>query len=296
MLGGPGGPSFPAGPLFALNGTLYGTSAYGGAYKSGSLFSVTPSGTVTVLHSFGKGSDGSRPIGALILHEGILYGVTDEGGKYGAGTIFSLAADGTYAIFCSFNPATDKVSNPGGALAVIGSRFFGMSYSGGTYNAGTVFAVDAHGTASTIYAFTGMADGHGGPGSLTPLNGLLYGTTEAGGSFGAGNVFAVSPAGDFTTVYSFQGGADGAGPLLGVTEHAGVLYGTTTSGGTGCGSGCGTAYSLTPAGTKTVLHDFAGGEDGSSPTSTLLRAGGYFYGLTGAGGRHNDGTAYRLKP
>ena len=51
----------PYAGLINVKGTLYGTTRGGGPNKSGTVFSITPSGTETVVHSFGSGSDGVSP-------------------------------------------------------------------------------------------------------------------------------------------------------------------------------------------------------------------------------------------
>src|ERR1700688_4666447 len=60
------------------------------------------------------------------------------------------------------------------------------------------------------------------------------------------------------------------GPLL--RDRAGNLYGTTyEGGGTACNnSGCGIVFRIAPDGTETVLHSFAGGDDGAWPTAGLI--------------------------
>jgi uncharacterized repeat protein (TIGR03803 family) len=89
----------PAAPLIEVNGTLYGTTRDGGPYfcdsggACGTVFSITPSGTEKVLHSFGSGSDGIHPLAGLIDVDGTLYGTTSGGGagRYGSyGTVFAL--------------------------------------------------------------------------------------------------------------------------------------------------------------------------------------------------------------
>jgi uncharacterized repeat protein (TIGR03803 family) len=53
---------------------------------------MTPSGTVTILHSF-DGNDGSHPVGELIeAGDGIFYGVT--GTSSSTGTIFKITPQG----------------------------------------------------------------------------------------------------------------------------------------------------------------------------------------------------------
>ena len=86
----------PAAPLLEVNGTLYGTTLTGGShscgsyYRCGTVFSITPSGTEKVLHSFGSGSDGGFPTAGLTDMNGTLYGATSKGGKYDEGTVFAL--------------------------------------------------------------------------------------------------------------------------------------------------------------------------------------------------------------
>jgi uncharacterized repeat protein (TIGR03803 family) len=58
--------SYPAAGLININGTLYGTTGYGGAYANGyghygTAFSITTSGSLTTLHSFGSGTDRRPP-------------------------------------------------------------------------------------------------------------------------------------------------------------------------------------------------------------------------------------------
>jgi uncharacterized repeat protein (TIGR03803 family) len=61
---------YPAAALVqATNGDLYGTTEYGGANANGTVFKITPTGTLTVLYSFCAQSgctDGERPSAGLI--------------------------------------------------------------------------------------------------------------------------------------------------------------------------------------------------------------------------------------
>jgi uncharacterized repeat protein (TIGR03803 family) len=108
-------------------------------------------------------------------------------------------------------------------------------------------------------------------------------------------------------LYSFcavSGCTDGAEPLFGslVFDSAGNLYGTTAGGGDvdKCdGKGCGTVFQLAPGAngtwTHTVLYRFSG-KDGAYPGGLIFDVAGNLYGTTLAGGPHNAGVAYQLRP
>jgi uncharacterized repeat protein (TIGR03803 family) len=86
-----------------------------------------------------------------------------------------------------------------------------------------------------------------------------------------------------------------------LTHVGSVLYGTTSNGGgTGCHQeGCGTIFSVTTSGNEQVVYRFQGYAkfgDGSFPEAHLNEVGGTLYGTTVAGGTHNDGTIFSLKP
>jgi uncharacterized repeat protein (TIGR03803 family) len=91
-----------------------------------------------------------------------------------------------------------------------------------------------------------------------------------------------------TQLYSFRG-KTGRVPYAGLTAVNGMLYGTTSQGG---GKGRGAVFQITPAGTLTLLHAFAGGADGAVPRARLTNVGGKLYGTTSTGGEANDGTVF----
>jgi len=88
--------AFPSGALIeGSDGNFYGTTQVGGAHGKGTIFKMTPLGTVTTLYSFcsqGGCSDGAMPIAGLIqANDGKFYGTTSEGGISNNGTVFSFA-------------------------------------------------------------------------------------------------------------------------------------------------------------------------------------------------------------
>src|SRR5215831_1357024 len=108
--------------VFDKAGNLFGTTFSGGAYGAGTVFQLTPEAdgtwSETVLHSFGRASDGANPDAGLVFDAaGNLYGTTLLGGNstcYGCGTVFQLtpATNGTWTetiihAFCRVQDCAD---------------------------------------------------------------------------------------------------------------------------------------------------------------------------------------------
>jgi uncharacterized repeat protein (TIGR03803 family) len=139
--------------------------------------------------------------------------------------------------------------------------------------------------------------------------GNFYGTTYFGGLPNVGVVFKLSPGRTSTVLHSFcvnplAGCPDGRSPSSAlIADGAGNLYGTTLYGGNGGGSAwlgfrCGVVFKLSPGGTYTVLHSFAGGtSDGTGPSAGLIAdSSGNLYGTTGRGGAFGQGVVFKLSP
>ena len=93
----------------------------------------------------------------------------------------------------------------------------------------------------------------------------------------------------FEQLYAFAGPA-GSGPA-GLTSMGTALYGTATGGGT---NSDGTVFVRGVSGKVRVLHNFAGGTDGSQPEGNLVELNGVLYGTTEYGGANNDGTVFSV--
>jgi uncharacterized protein (TIGR03437 family) len=105
-----------------------------------------------------------------------------------------------------------------------------------------VFRITTDGTLTTLYSFTGNADGASPEGLIQASDGNFYGTTLQGGADLDGTVFKITPSGTLTTLHSFGLGTDGYEAFAGLTEGIdGNLYGTTYSGGA---HGYGTVFEL----------------------------------------------------
>lgn len=106
---------------------------------------------------------------------------------------------------------------------------------------------------------------------------------------GSGAAFLPSTSSaNYSVVYEFKGRTDGFSGINDLVDIDGTLYGATASGGNrGCYiQGCGTFYSLTTSGHKTLLYRF-GGAHGIGPSGELIHRGKQIYGVTMSGGAVN---------
>ena len=285
----------------APDGSFYGTARDGSPGDSGTVFHLTAAGAFTTLYQFtgNSNSDGGNPAAALVLGtDGNYYGSTASGGdnSTAASSIFRITPAGTFTILHSFSFGADGGAPYGQLVQGTDGSYYGTTSVAGAGNAGTVFKLTAGGVFSTLYSFTGGADGAAPEGGLLlAKDGNFYGTTSSGHglSGNSGTVFRITPAGVLTTLYSFSGGADGDAPQAALAQGTdGNFYGTTAYGGA---HGDGTVFQITPAGVLSTLYSFTGGADGEFPMASLVQGGdGGLYGTTLAGGTANSGTVYKL--
>ena len=287
-----------AGVLQGSDGNFYGTTANGGTSGRGTVFELTPIGSETVLYSFPAGS--SDPYCGLIQgSDGNFYGTTGAGGTNDAGTVFKITPSGTETVLHAFPTVggSDGQTPYAGVIQGSDGNFYGTTYFGGSSGFGTVFKVTPGGVETVLYSFAGGSGDGANPyaGVVQGSDGNFYGTTYQGGASGNGTVFKITPNGIETVVYSFAGGSsDGANPVAGVIQGSdGNFYGVTYSGGA---NALGTVFKMTPSGTETILHAFAGGSsDGANPQANLVQGvDGNLYGSTVAGGSSADGTFFKV--
>jgi uncharacterized repeat protein (TIGR03803 family) len=202
---------------------------WGGANGGGTVFQLTPTGTLTTLYNFCSPpncSDGSGPGGLIHATNGKLYGTTVAGGAGKRGTVFKMTPQGTLKTVYSFHGPDG--SGPGGLIQATDGNFYGTTSWGGANNAGTVFQLTPTGTLTTLYNFCpqGYCPAGAGPGGLIQAtDGNLYGTTYWDGA-GYGTVFQITPGGTLTVLYTFNY-TEGFGgtPLVQATD--GNFYGST---------------------------------------------------------------------
>jgi uncharacterized repeat protein (TIGR03803 family) len=289
---GPDGEQPQAG-LINVNGTLYGTTDYGGKYGSGTVFSITTGGSEKVLHSFKGGADGSSPQSGLLDVNGTLYGTTSLGGGlggsgclgYGCGTVYRVSLTGAEKVLHSFAGGSDG-AGPMAGLIDVNDTLYGTTSGGGSSKSGTVYSISTTGSEKVLYSFAGGSDGAGPDGGLTNVRGTLFGTTfGCGGSTCYGTVYSVSTSGSEKVLHSFGTGGDGGNPMGDLLDVKGTLYGTTSAGGGAHSRG--TVYNISTTGVETVLYDFRtahDARDGETPYAGLIDVKGTLYGTTDQGG------------
>jgi uncharacterized repeat protein (TIGR03803 family) len=125
----------------AADTSLYGTAAQGGDYGQGTVFTLAPDGTFTLLHAFvGDASDGGYPVAGLArATDGSLYGTTVFGAAQNAGTIFSITPGGAYGLVYALTGADDGGYPYAGLAEGADGSMYGTAASGGTQSAGTAF-------------------------------------------------------------------------------------------------------------------------------------------------------------
>ncbi len=280
------------------DGNLYGTSNSGGRLNRGSVFSITPSGTVTILYSFGAtAADGDAPTGGLVMGTGgNFYGTTRDGGANGFGTIFVVTPAGNLTTLYNFggsNSGLDLVNSLTALTASSDGNLYGIASS----ESNTVlFQMSPAGAVTSISTFGSNSGDGRDPASpvVQDSNGNFYGTTIAGGTKSEGTVFKVTQTGTYSTIYSFgttAGDGEGPGGQV-VVDSNGNIYGATSFGGK---KSLGSIYKITPTGGFQTLHSFGAiTGDGNTPSSLIQGSDGALYGTTSAGGAFGNGTAFKI--
>ena len=280
----------PRGGLsLGLDGNFYGTTYQGGAHSAGTVFQVTPSGTLTTIYSFANGTDSAYPFTPPVpAPDGNLYGTTaNSAGR----TVYKITTAGVLTTLATLPAESD------GALTVgVDGKLYGTTLYGGAFNAGTAFQITTKGVLKTIFNFDNAHGGNPQTSLFQASDGNFYGTASTGGTLGGGVVFKLTPAGVLTVFHNFDGtvgATDGKGPTCGVVQGSdGFLYGATANGGT---SGFGTLYKVKTNGTSyAVIYNFDK-TNGANPNSQpFLLTTGVIYGLTSTGGSHSEGVLYSL--
>jgi uncharacterized repeat protein (TIGR03803 family) len=254
--------------------------------------------TYTALYSLGTNTgDPKNPQTNGLMsqgRDGNLYSTANLGGASNLGAAFSVTPAGALTKLFDFN------DSPSGGLNLgFDGNLYGTTSVGGTSNVGTVFKMTPAGQLTTLWNFKTTDGTNPVYPPFQGQDGNFYGSAPVG-PLGFGLVYKITPAGVLTSLGAFNA-INGNDPNLPVQGTDGNFYGTARFGGIsgfGCQIGCGTIYKLSPSGTITALHNFAGWPtDGADPRGVLVQGtDGNFYGTTFSGGANNFGSVFKLTP
>lgn len=205
---------------------------------------------------------------------GDVYGATSSGGANGKGELFKLRwtigsspynyTKTTLYSFTAFDgvPSSRPTLGPNGSL-------FGVTRNGGSFGAGTVYAV-------------------------------------APGDYGSATYSQPTPTGyGLSTLYTFTSAIEGATPISPpLLDSSGAIYGTTSAGGA---YNKGIVYKLekplygglfSSSRVKTTLYSFgSNASDGVAPTAALIFSGdGGLIGANVGGAATNGGSVFKVNP
>ncbi|MEO8350910.1 MAG: choice-of-anchor tandem repeat GloVer-containing protein [Chthoniobacteraceae bacterium] len=258
-------------------------------FNKGTIYRITPDGSMTILHSF-DGRDGLAPRSPLAkADDGLLFALEPSDSKSASRPLYRMAFDGTLTHIGSFDNA-DGMAPSNGLVIGRDGNFYGTTPFPPSVE-GTAFRLTPDGRRSILHRFS-AADGKSPSGPLAiGLDGNFYGMASSGGAQNRGTLFRLSLDGEFVKLHDFSDRAHiPTGGL--VIGNDGNFYGTTAYGGD---IGGGTFFQMTPGGEVTILYSFSASESGSQPRGTLVKdPDGNFFGTTVYGGADGFGTIFRI--
>jgi len=250
--------SGPAGSLVeGTDGNFYGVTSGGGTGTNciggcGTIFKITPQGSLTSLYSFNLTTDAAAPGNLIQGADGNFYGTAASGGPGG---------------YC---PSSDPT------LILKGC--------------GIVFKITPAGALTTVYEFEGMNDGAAPAGLIQAKGGSFYGFASSPNNTNDGSIFQLTSAGVLTTVVVFNG-TNGSSPNTLLQTSDGNFYGTSSGQGGILENGVptqlsigGTLFQLSPTtGTLLTLYNFCSvgcaQPNYNSASSLIQGSDGNLYGL-----------------
>lgn len=272
-----GGSSIVQGP----DGNFYGTTQQGGASGNGTVFKITPGGTLTALYSFTGQADGANPQNGLTLgNDGNFYGTTPT-------SIFKITPSGTLTTLYNSTTGSLGIGRFYGLVQASDGNFYGTSFDGSS-----AFQVTPAGVLTVLYRFPGATPDLNQPTNtlIQGTDGNLYGTAMNGN---VSSVFKMTLSGTVTKVATLPYDESPVGPL--VQGSDGNFYGVSQGGGINNG---GSIFQMTPNGTLNTAYAFCSQPsctDGETPEAGLfLGKDGNFYGTTASGGAYTAGTIFKL--
>ncbi len=153
-----------SGPAASLvrgsDGNFYGTTQFGGTNgDNGTVFRITPAGTLATLYSFG-GPDGDYPLAGLAQgSDSNFYGTTSGDRPFGGtntfGTAFRLTSGGALTTLIVFNGTNGACPLASLTLGNDGN-WYSTTFAGGSGGGGTIFRLVQPPTFTAITASSGV--------------------------------------------------------------------------------------------------------------------------------------------
>jgi uncharacterized repeat protein (TIGR03803 family) len=139
--GGADGGFLYGGLAIDKDGALYGSTVDGGASSAGTVFEISPAGTLTTLYSFAGGSDIGGPEGDVHLVGNNLDSTATTGGDPSCqcGGIYELSLKGKEKVLHAFT-GSDGSGYSAGVTSQLG-LLYGTVQAGGVNQNGVVFSV-----------------------------------------------------------------------------------------------------------------------------------------------------------
>jgi len=256
---GGGDGAYPSGEVtFDRTANIYGVTAEGGAYETGTAYELALSnGTYShsTIYSFDEyGKNEAYPAGLLSFDSsGNLYGIA-AGVLSLDSKVYELVPSPSgwteTTVFNQFTDASGERPTGGVILDASGNLYGAVSFRGAN-NGGAVYKLSAEGgnwIFDVLFSFQGNGN-PSGPASFLYMDsaGNIYGTTYQDGAQNHGSVFKLTPQNGswlYTSLHDFTGGSDGSEPVSNVVlDSSGNLYGTTSAGGA---FGYGVVWEITP--------------------------------------------------
>ena len=196
----------PSGGLLqGADGILYGTTEAGGTNgDNGTVFGITTNGAPVWSFSFANTNGADPQAGLMQGSNGYLYGTTSTFSRTSTGSavgsmLFRISTNGILNTLNEFygpngfNPVASLAQGNDG-------NFYGTTLQGGAgFNGslgsgnGTVFLVTPSGALTSLYSFSGGANGwFPFAGLLQATDGNFYGMASSGGEFANGTIFRLS--------------------------------------------------------------------------------------------------------
>jgi uncharacterized repeat protein (TIGR03803 family) len=289
----------------ASDGKLYGMTETGGYNGYGAIFSYNPLTSVYTTLKYFDGANGATPHGSLVqTPNGKLYGMTSSGGNNYHGVIFSYDPDSSIYTKLIDLDVSIGIDPYGSLFYAKDGKLYGMTNSGGSFSAGTIFSLDPLTVKFTkLYDLNSMSGAHPYGNLIQASNGKLYGMT-----FG-GSVYVGDFNGDYGTIFSFDPLDSVYTKLLDLSYHDGSpigslieasdgnLYGLSRGGITHKGergrNGILFSFNFSTSTFNRLIDFDSCNLCGAHPEGSLLQGiDGKLYGMTNDGGRNGKGVIF----